>query len=157
MANRKLFDINPLTTSPNGTTMRIAIGNSGTTAQNMTLNGFKTWLGLTGISPTTILTKAVCIGSWNMDTTRVKCVSTGVALSKLRAITDITIISDSCEMFAAYYRNSNWELSLGVKVCCTPSSNALVAIERNDGYFFDQSGFNNTAMNRGWIMVHYVC
>ena len=156
MADRKLFN-QPITTTPNGTTMRLAIGNTGTTAQNMTLNGFKTWLGLTGISSTTILSKAVCIGSWNMDSTRVKCVSTGVALSKIRGFSDITIISDSCEMFPLYYRRGNWELSAGAKICSTPSSNALIAIERNDGGIFDQSGFDSTAVNRGWIMVHYVC
>lgn len=96
------------------------------------------------------------IGSWNMDSTRGKTVSTGIALSKIRGIADVMIKSDSGEMFPAYYRRANWEMSMGMKVCNTPTTNAMVALERNDGAFFDAGGFNDTSINRGYIIVHYV-
>ena len=154
MADKKLFD-RSLVTAP-ASTKRIAIGTPDTLAENMTLASLKTWLGLTGTTATAILTKSVDIGSWNMDSSRGKNVSTGIALSKIRGIADIVIKSDSGEMFPAYYRRSNWELSLGAKVCNTPTNNAIVALERNDGAFFDAGGFNDTAINRGYIIVHYV-
>lgn len=153
MADKKLFGGN-LVTIPSGT-KRVAIGDASTVAENITLDNLRKWI--TGTTAT-LQRKAVEIGKWNMDSTRGKDVSTGIALSKIRSIANITIKSDSGELYPFYYpdSSSDWGLSGCVKVCNTPTSNAVINIARNDGKgFFDQSGFNDPNMNRGWIIVDY--
>ena len=155
MADRELFN-RTVVTSPDGTTRRIAIGQSGCISENMTLCGLKTHLGVPEITPTTILQKSVDIGVWNMDGTPSLGKSLGVARDKIRGV-DVIIKSDSSEMFPLVYPHSNEEFSGWWKICNTPTSNACIVLSRKADYFFDSSGFNSTAMNRGYILVSYVC
>jgi len=156
MADKKLFDREiPATISLISGLKRIAFGDSGTTAQNMTLNNLKVWLGLTGTTPTALLSKTVDIGSWNMDGTPSKSVSTGVALSKIRGA-DVIIKSDSGEMFPLVYPYKNEEFSGWWKICNSPTSNALIVLSRKADYFFDCSAFDSTTINRGFITISYV-
>jgi len=156
MADKKLFDREiPATISSIASTMRIAIGTPTEEAKNLPLSGLKIWLGLTGTTPTALLSKTVDIGSWNMDGTPSKSVSTGVALSKIRGA-DVIIKSDSGEMFPLVYPHSNEEFSGWWKICNSPTSNALIVLSRKADYFFDCSAFDSTTINRGFITISYV-
>ncbi len=153
MADRELFN-RPVVTSPNGTTRRIAIGQSGGISENMTLCGLKTYLGVPEITPTTILQKSVDIGIWNMDGTPSVSKSLGVPRDKVRGV-DVIIRSDSNEMFPIVYPHSNEEFSGWWKLCTCAT--ACIVISRKADYFFDSGGFNSAAINRGFILVSYVC
>ncbi len=152
MADRKLFD-RTVVTSPVAT-KRIAIGDPTNLAENMTLSGLKTYLEVPVITPTTILQKSVDIGYWNMDGTPSVSKSLGVSRDKVRGV-DVIIRSDSNEMFPLVYPHSNEEFSGWWKLCTC--STACIVLSRKADYFFDQSGFNSTSINRGYILVSYVC
>ena len=153
MANKKLFSGNPMVTSPLGT-KRIAIGDDSIETQNMTLSALKTWITGT-TTPVTLCTKSVCIGNWNMCGTPGVSVSLGVCLCQIRSV-DVIIRSDSCEMFPLIYPNDNMEFAGYWKLCCTPKTNAVIALSRKANYFFAQSAFNCTSWNRGWITLSYI-
>lgn len=122
--------------------------------------------GSTGTTGSTIITgettpvaiKKFNLGGWNMNSSSnlTKNISTGVPLSKIITV-DAIIKSDGGELFKIEKSSSNWETAGYIKVCNTPTANAVVSVTHNDAgsSFFRQSGFDSTSINRGWVIVTY--
>lgn len=153
MANKKLFSENEIVTNPSGA-KRIAIGDDSTVTQNMTLSALKTWITGT-TAPVTLCTKIVNIGNWNMVGTAGVSVSLNVCVCQIRSV-DVIIRSDASELYPLVYPNSNYEFAGYWKICCTPTTNAVIALSRKANYFFSQSAFNCSTWNRGWVTVSYI-
>lgn len=153
MANdRKLFEAQVVTTPLSG--RRIAMGGSGTTAQNITVDNFKNWI-IGSIPQPDLLHKSFNIGTWSMPSTpEVSVTLTGIARDKIRGI-QVMIRSNTNEFFAINHPHSNEEISGSWKINTSPIANAKITLYRKYNYFFDKSGFSGTG-NRGYILVTYV-
>ena len=156
MANKELFNQNLVTTPTSTSTKRIAFGNSGSTAQNITLDDFRKWVtGTTAPVVTTLLQKSFNIGNWSMTTVPgVDVILTGVDRDKIRSI-EIIIRSNGNELFPIWNPHSNQEISATWRLNASPLTNAKLSLGRKYGYWFDQSGFSGSG-NRGYVLVTYV-
>lgn len=156
MANKKLFNLELGTPTDSDL---IAYGKTGTAYKNITYGDLKNLIvaAVPPIPPTpTFLEKIVNIGAWNMEGTRTKSVSLGVARSKIRGI-EVMIISDSGSLQDIAHPHSNEEISGSWKISYTTSStNAQIDITRVYNFYFSNGNFNNSSMNRGYIIVKYV-
>jgi len=86
------------------------------------------------------------IGSWNMDADQDKIISTDVAFSKVRTISFI-IIGDNGSLVI----EAGGILSSG-----TDSSGDLeVQMTRGTGTIYDSAGFDDTSINRGYLIIEY--
>ena len=151
MSNKKLFNLALATPSDS---KRIAFGDSGATANNMTIGAFKAMIIASLPPPPAIVTTSVNIGGWDMRNGSGKDVSLGVDLNKIRGI-QVIIKSNGGDFFPITFPNSNWELSAQWKLYNTPTANAKINIYAKNNYWFDQSGFGGTSTNRGFIVVHH--
>lgn len=133
---------------------------------NLLDGGITPITGSTGTTGSTIITgettptavKKINLGGWNMNSTSnlTRNVSSGVPLSKILSV-DVVIKSDGGELFKIEKSSSNWETAGYVKVCSTPTANAVISVTHNDasGSFFRQSAFDGSISNRGWAIVTY--
>lgn len=158
MADKKLFQDLILTSTPL-TTDRFALGQSGSPYKNITAANLRTWIisAVPPIPPTpTFLQKIVNIGAWNMLGTPGKSVSLGVARSKIRGI-QVMIISDNGSLQDIAHPNSKEEISAWWKINYTTSAtNAQIDLSRKWDFYFSNSEFDNSYINRGYIIVSYV-
>lgn len=159
MANKKLFDAEVRTT-PISTSQRIATGTAAGTTYNITVGNFRDWV-IDAVPPYVppLLTKVVNIGGWDMDVSSdtTKEVSLGVARNKIRSIV-VVIQSNSYGLytFAAPAGNDEVRQWWRVMTEAAYASNARIKMYSENGGYFDQSAFNGTSINRGYITVWYV-
>lgn len=96
------------------------------------------------------------IGSWDMDADASKIVSTDVVFSKVRGIS-FMIINDAGDQL---YPNGVTQIAF------TPALNAAVGgsdvggelsilMSRTASGFFDSTSFNDTGVNRGYVIVEF--
>jgi hypothetical protein len=108
-----------------------------------------------GIGVTIPRQLVVEIGDWDMDATAVVYISTGIADHKIIAVSGI-VRSDT--------DSSRWPLSIqtnaagyGARIYTVDNSGAgVVSIAREAGGAFDDTSFDATSYNRGWLVVSYL-
>ena len=160
MADKKLFEDLVLTSTPL-TTDRIAIGKPGSVYKIITAADLKTWM-LQDVPISTLLTKVVNIGPWDMNRSSghaVEDVSLGVTKSKIRAIV-VVILGNAGGIFTlpspvtqedrSPQIRSWWEVLYNY-------SSARIRLHSNDKGYFDVGDFNGNGPNnnRGYITVWY--
>lgn len=92
------------------------------------------------------LTKTIEIGDWNMDSTLNKTVAHGLTLDQIRGI-DIMIRNDAGTTFNPV---DNYSADIGCSITATD-----VSISRTIAGIFDNTDYDSTGYNRGWIIIRY--
>lgn len=98
-----------------------------------------------------VLTKIVEIGEWNMDYSATEFVDHGLTYSKIVAVNiivrndaDTVRIPLNCSPNTTYTETSFNILSTQIRM------------DRKDSGYFDGVDFNDTSINRGWVIIHYL-
>ena len=90
--------------------------------------------------------KVFNIGSWNMNADQDKTVTTDIPFADTRLVS-FTIFGDN----GSFVISAGGILSVGTDV----SGNLQIEITRTTGSIYDSSGFENTGINRGYVVVDY--
>lgn len=107
-------------------------------------------------STTNIKTKIIEIGDWNMDITN--------TISPLHGLSDHTKIRHVSAMIREDSPSTNQYPFLLGKGSTTitsphgsfgPNTNTVIQMFRTSGGDFDNSAFEDTSYNRGWILIIY--
>ena len=96
-------------------------------------------------------TKVIDIGDWNMDTTATKDVAHGLTLSSVRSVEAYIRNDDGTFVDPLNFSNASGSAN-GRGVAGTTNVN----LERLAGGDFDNTNFDATSYNRGWIIIRYV-
>lgn len=91
--------------------------------------------------------KIVDIGDWNMDTTSPLAVAHGLTLSKIRDVA-VMIRNDADTTYYLLNDTTN-----GGSILSIDATN--VNLERTAAGIFDNTSFDSTSYNRGWITITY--
>jgi hypothetical protein len=126
---------------------------------NTTINGIKTFPDglIRGSLGVNLVEKEISIGSWNMDTDSTKLVTHGITdlPSKIRNIY-VIIYADAgtitSKPLMATSQNADPELLAGGVSTINATS---IALNRRTGGQFDNTGYDDTGVNRGYIYVLY--
>ena len=98
-------------------------------------------------------TKVIDIGDWNMDTTQQKSVTHGLTLANIRTVEGM-IRTNAGTLFAPItpaYSPSN-DMDCNIKTI----GGTTIILERKFGGNFDNTNYNQTSYNRGWLKITYV-
>jgi len=95
-------------------------------------------------------TKIIDIGDWNMDSSDSVNVAHGLTRGKIRTIS--VIIRDNSNT-ASYPINHTVGLNYAAGGFYANSVN--IVLDRSIGLFFDDTIFNSTSYNRGWVTIQY--
>lgn len=95
----------------------------------------------------TIKTTVIDIGDWNMDSIITVNIAHGLTLAKIRTI-DVTIRKDDTSLLTMDFTIT------GLTIIEVDAAN--VNITRNIGGIFDNTDYNATSFNRGWITITYI-
>ncbi len=109
---------------------------------------------VTGTAPKVLLNqKVIEIGDWNMDADTSVSVAHGLTYANIRSV--IALIRDDADTsvidFASALNNNN-ATSSGNLACQTTN----VVLTRDLGGAFDNTNYDSTSYNRGWITILYV-
>lgn len=116
-------------------------------------SGVKTTGGIdAGNNGMYIKTKVIQIGDWNMDTTASVSINHGLTLSQIRSVSGVIIRDDSTFSFPIGSVNGSAGL---VNVGFGSISATQVSIFRTTGGDFDNTNYDLTPFNRGWIFIEY--
>lgn len=98
-------------------------------------------------------TKVMDIGDWNMDTTGSVSIAHGLSFQKVRSIS-VLIRND---LDTEYYDlSANHEPgNSGGPFPLIHANNTNIVLERMPGGFFDDTNYDSTTYNRGWITIIY--
>jgi len=100
-----------------------------------------------------IKTKVINIGDWDMDTTANVSVAHGLTVGNIRNIT--ACIRDDNNSFR--YPFPSFDNATGtLQGWCPSTTSSNVELYRTTGGAFDNTGFDSTSYNRGWVIVEYV-
>ncbi len=102
----------------------------------------------------TIYTKIINIGDWNMDTTSQVDVAHGLTLTKIRQVTAL-IRNDTDTTYTPLTLGSistAAEVNAWVAGCTSTNVN----LQRKTAGAFDDTAYDSTSYNRGWITITYV-
>ncbi len=110
------------------------------------------------IGTASLKVKVIQIGDWNMDTTgSVSVTHSIVDGTKIRSV-DAVIISDN----GLYFKLENYDVATGQLSGGiagvnedVPISGTSILLARKTGGFFDQTAFDSTTFNRGFITIIY--
>lgn len=96
------------------------------------------------------------IGAWNMDSSASVTVSTDAVFSKVRGISFVILKDDNSNS----YPNGQTLTGLTPAIECTAvginiSDELSVLMARTSGGTFDSTEFNDTGVNRGYIIVEF--
>lgn len=118
----------------------IGIGTTNPTAKLHVVGGIMT-------DNTSLRTKVLSIGDWNMDlnASPASAIPHGITLANIRHMYTIIISDDSSQMVSLEYTNGG-----GVNANAT---NIILA--RNESGLFDNSAFDSTSFNRGYVIITY--
>jgi hypothetical protein len=132
-------------------------GTSGLTGTSGTsgLSGTSGSSGTSGTSPSlTLQTTVLDIGDWNMDASASVLVPHGLTLSNIRKVS-ATIRNDANTTYYKLSGNSSGSQT-GYRVQISTFDATNVVLLREAGGFFDQTDFNATSYNRGWVVITHV-
>lgn len=92
------------------------------------------------------------IGDWDMDTLNAVSVLHGLAdWTKIRSVSAMILDDNSTNMYNLLYDNT---VGTGTSAIYVQNS-GHIALARHIGGIFDNSGFDSTSFNRGFITIHY--
>jgi hypothetical protein len=119
-------------------------------------------IDLTGVNGTGIeidgnlqlIQKTFEIGDWNMDSTASIGVAHGLTLANIRAISALLRDDANTTYYAMPWMNVAPGASSSADGISVGATN--VNLDRTTGGFFDNTNFDATTFNRGWITVSYV-
>jgi len=163
--NRRLFD-RELTIAPSGNT-RLAIGTPNAIAKNITLDSFKTWLGVGG---GVIKTSTFALPAWNMSTTATvsvliyKGIFTSITVDEIRGMR-VIIRNDSDIVYSDLLSVQNGTAYSNPQISASPfdffgTPMSMVYISRRAGSFYSlnytKTADGITPYSRGWLTVDYV-
>lgn len=96
------------------------------------------------------------IGAWNMDADASKIVSTDVVFSKVRGISFVIINDAGDAIYPNGLTQTAFTPELEAAAGGTNTGGELsILMSRTTGGFFDDAGFNDTAVNRGYVIVEF--
>lgn len=107
-----------------------------------------------GTGNATLLKKIINIGDWDMDTTQTVSVAHGLTLSKIRKI-DVLIQIDAGTGSDAVYLLTTGNYLAPTTSGAFQADATNVLLGRVTGGIFDNSFFDSTGYNRGWITIEY--
>ena len=96
-----------------------------------------------------LYTKVIDIGDWNMDSTSLISVAHGVTAANIRSIN--ALIRNDAN--TSYYDFAATDANTASRYILSQSTN--IVISRALGGTFDQTSFDSTGYNRGWITIQY--
>lgn len=99
-----------------------------------------------GSNGTFLKTKVIDIGDWNMDTTASVNVAHGLTLGNIRSI-DVKIRDDDGVLFDLVSTSS------GNSGSYSSTGSANIVLRRVSGLGFDNTSFDSTSYNRGWVTI----
>ncbi len=98
--------------------------------------------------------KVIEIGDWNMDADPSVSVAHGLTATKIRAILSVYIRADALNVYETLDTPT---LAFGQLVQGTASWDVTnVVLERDTGGAFDNTSYDSTSFNRGWITILHV-
>lgn len=97
-------------------------------------------------------TKVINIGDWNMDTTGTKTVSHGLTLANIRTVS-VIIRDDLATSFKPFPSPSTDLEAIDSAIFSVDATN--VTLSRRDGGQFDDTPYDSTSYNRGWVTIEY--
>lgn len=97
-----------------------------------------------------LLCKVIDIGDWDMDATASVAVAHGLTLANIRSVSAIIRKDDDSDRFIA----QGWNASATDFYIGAVNSNVNLA--RLAGGSFDNTNYDSTGFNRGWIVIWYV-
>ena len=123
---------------------------SGDIAVGGTVDGIDiaTTIGSTNVK---LNTEVIDIGDWNMDSTSAIFVAHGLTLSTIRSIQCI-IRNDAATVFSNLAADWSTAGTSGTEISANSTNVELV---RQNAGPFDNSNYNSTSYNRGWITIQY--
>ena len=96
--------------------------------------------------------KVIEIGDWNMDTTNSVDVAHGLTLGNIRSVN--AMIRDDTN--SVYYNFESFTVGAADGLAqIIGSTSTYISLTRDEGGFFDSTGFDSTSFNRGWITICY--
>lgn len=95
--------------------------------------------------------KVINIGDWDMDTYDNVFVAHELTLSKIREVSVMIISDDGGNMASIDISNGSGAGASGVSI-----ESSTVGLNRLAGGFFDNTSYDSTFFNRGWITIQYV-
>lgn len=98
-----------------------------------------------------LITKVIEIGDWNMDSFVNKSVAHGLDLSKILKV-DVIIRNDDDSTRVDFTFDHNFDGVEG-NIYITSTN---IQMNRLDSGYFDNSSFNSTSYNRGWIIIKHL-
>ena len=100
---------------------------------------------------TTIKVKVLNIGDWDMDTDAVKTVAHGLTMTKIRGVTCL-IRNDTDDVYTPVGQGQDGSAGYDASISSITSN---VTIAREAAGYFDNTGFDSTSYNRGWVTITY--
>jgi len=152
MAEKKLFNLVQEST-PSSTDLMVAYGSSSVGAKNMKLSDLKSWIS--GAFNTSIYD----IGTWNMDGQSEWWVITDIPYADILKIRKVTVMIRSDD-FAIGQKiltditGQDGTFTIGPD-SETFSGKVAVLITRPTSGYYDNTTYNDTTINRGWVTVEY--
>jgi hypothetical protein len=96
-----------------------------------------------------IKTKVLQIGVWDMDTDAVKSVAHGLVYSQIRSVS----VFINKDFSSEHFQFVDDFAALGYSPLKWDSNN--VVMERTDGGIWDNTSYNATSINRGFVVIQY--
>lgn len=96
--------------------------------------------------------KVISIGDWDMDATVTVAISHGLTAAKIRTVS-VSVANDLDTLYyQAGYSSGGAEVDLWVSVI----TGSEVNLTRRANGNFDNTNFDSTSYNRGWITIQYI-
>jgi len=130
---------------PDNTTGEISEGDMRDFGQDIADSLFSTPVG-------DVLFKVVNIGDWDMDTNNFATVNHGVSdYNKIRSV-NVIIRNDANTNYYTILQGA----ATGASAWITQISSTQVSLEREPAGDYDNTDFDSTSYNRGWVTIGYV-
>ena len=121
----------------NGTTVL----DSGTDGTDATFTG----------SVNSLKTAVINIGDWNMDSTASVVISHGITLSNIRAVSALIRNDTDSAYTDLHYDNSAGTINQGIGI-----ASGSMTLYRSTSGVFDNTDYDSTSYNRGWVTITYI-
>jgi len=96
------------------------------------------------------------IGSWNMDADDLKVVSTDVVFNKVRGASFVILSDDGNNAYFNGMTQGGFTADAEAAFAGSNTSGELtITMTRTPSGFFDSTNFNDTAVNRGYVIVEF--
>ena len=104
--------------------------------------------------------KVIALGDWNMDANpnlTLTSADHGLSNTEVYSIKNIDVIvrDDANEINIPFPRNNDGYVNLIVTATSIHGTVGDIILTRSSGGYFDNTNFDSTSYNRGWIMIWY--